>query len=1048
MAFDIKTIFTLFFFADIFIALVFFLHKILIKYNADKLNIYIAAKLLQAVSILFYAILREDIPTTILIVLGNIPAFFGIALEAYAFSSFGYKKSRMKLPVFLAIASIFSVIFLLNIKSELHVRVFIAFIIYSVLFISAGINLLKVKPKKRAKVASGIFLLFISAMTLYRSIDAWLMSEHIQLFHQQVSEILVFLSYFVISFILAINYIFLLKEEDENTIINSNKLFNDILHSFPGEVYVVEPDYSVQYSNMQKSKVNTNGNKKVYCYEEKHGKTEKCKWCVLNNLSKDNRLIKDEYFDKNTKKYYRTNHILLHNKNILTVRKDITEEKYTQQRIKMLSDIVEQSADSIVVTNLEGTLEYVNKAFTNITGYTYNEVIGQNPRVLQSKLVNEEVYQDLWDHVTNGKIWKGEFVNKKKNGELYNESAVIAPTFDASGNIVNYFGIKQDITDKKISEKLLAESEKRYRTIFEESANPVLLIKKGCFVDCNKATLDILKINSKEDFVNISPSEISPKYQPDGRLSGEKGTEMINRALKTGSYSFEWVHKNILNKNIWLAVSLTKISIKGDTYLYVEWRDITKNKTAEKALKESEEKYRTLVETASDWIWEIDKNGRYTYSSPQVYSILGYTSKEIIGKTPFDLMPDKERNTVSKVFNNIIKQNEPIVKVENTNVHKNGNLVVLETSGVPFFDPDNNLLGYRGIDRDVTDKKTAEKTLEENEQLLNKLFGINPIPVGVLDFKTLKYVRINKIYTDSFGYSPEELIGKTPSELGIISNDQQMELYRLLGEKGSLENIDVKLKNKQGKELDTILFVEMIEEQGKKLIYTTFIDISEKNAAKEALQIANNKLKDALEDKEVLLKEVHHRVKNNMQTIHSLLFKQQRISDNNLVKLALQDSMDRISSMALINEHIYRNKNFKEINFGKHLTEFTKRLISAYQEPGKKIELKIHAEAVYLSIDKAMPCTLIVSEIVSNSLKYAFSSRDNGIISIELANLNNTHVYLSISDNGIGLPENFDSENTNSLGMFIITNLSKRQLKGELEMNSENGTHFIIKFRK
>jgi len=147
-------------------------------------------------------------------------------------------------------------------------------------------------------------------------------------------------------------------------------------------------------------------------------------------------------------------------------------------------------------------------------------------------------------------------------------------------------------------------------------------------------------------------------------------------------------------------------------------RDIIRRKSVEQDLKESEERYRIIVETASDWIWEINAEGKYTYSSPRVESILGYSEKEIIGKTPFDLMPEGEKGRVSKIFNDIVKHKKAIVEIENINIHKNGNLVVMETRGLPFFDINEKLLGYRGIDRDITFRKEAEKALKESEERL------------------------------------------------------------------------------------------------------------------------------------------------------------------------------------------------------------------------------------------------------------------------------------------------------------------------------------------
>lgn len=146
--------------------------------------------------------------------------------------------------------------------------------------------------------------------------------------------------------------------------------------------------------------------------------------------------------------------------------------------------------------------------------------------------------------------------------------------------------------------------------------------------------------------------------------------------------------------------------------------DITDRKKAEAELMESEDKFRSLVETTSDWIWEVNENALYTYVSPKVKDILGYEPQEIIGKTPFDLMPREEAERVTPEFLSFVANLKPLSGIANINRHKDGKLVVLETSGVPFFDGDGKYCGYRGIDRDITSRKKAE---EERERLISEL---------------------------------------------------------------------------------------------------------------------------------------------------------------------------------------------------------------------------------------------------------------------------------------------------------------------------------------
>jgi len=178
----------------------------------------------------------------------------------------------------------------------------------------------------------------------------------------------------------------------------------------------------------------------------------------------------------------------------------------------------------------------------------------------------------------------------------------------------------------------------------------------------------------------------------------------------------------------------------------------------------SEERFRSLLETTSDWIWEVDKKGRYTYSSPMVTTLLGYKVSEIIGKTPFDLMPADESKRISAIFKMYLKKKQPIIRLQNWNLHKNGNKILLETSGVPFFDARGNLCGYRGIDRDITNHVKAQEEVNLFEQRYRNI--IESIPVGMhiyrlIDNKRLVFIGANPSADKILGVDNRQFIGKT-----------------------------------------------------------------------------------------------------------------------------------------------------------------------------------------------------------------------------------------------------------------------------------------------
>jgi len=185
-------------------------------------------------------------------------------------------------------------------------------------------------------------------------------------------------------------------------------------------------------------------------------------------------------------------------------------------------------------------------------------------------------------------------------------------------------------------------------------------------------------------------------------------------------------------------------------------RDITERRRAEEALRESESRFRALVEATSDWIWEVDDRGRYTYASPKVKDLLGYEPGEVIGKTPFDLMPPEEADRVRSVFGSIAAAAKPFAGLENLNIHKNGRRILLETNGAPILEADGRLRGYRGIDRDITERKRAEDELRQSEERYRRLFELESDAIVLVDNQTGRILEANAAAVALYGYSREE----------------------------------------------------------------------------------------------------------------------------------------------------------------------------------------------------------------------------------------------------------------------------------------------------
>ena len=214
-------------------------------------------------------------------------------------------------------------------------------------------------------------------------------------------------------------------------------------------------------------------------------------------------------------------------------------------------------------------------------------------------------------------------------------------------------------------------------------------------------------------------------------------------------------------------------------------------------------------------------------------------------------------------------------------------------------------------------------------------------------------------------------------------------------------------------------------------------DVTERKRAEE-------KIKAALREKEVLLKEVHHRVKNNMQVISSILNLQSKYIKNNHTQKVFADSQNRIRSMALVHEKLYESKDLARIDFAEYVRSMTGYLLSLHGT-GDGVRFTIDIKDILLDINTAIPCGLIVNELVSNSLKYAFPKGRKGEIYIGLHSAEDDKLILTVKDNGVGLPKGLDFRKTESLGMQLVIMLTE-QLDGSIEVDKKKGTTFKITF--
>ncbi len=444
-----------------------------------------------------------------------------------------------------------------------------------------------------------------------------------------------------------------------------------------------------------------------------------------------------------------------------------------------------------------------------------------------------------------------------------------------------------------------------------------------------------------------------------------------------------------------------------------------------------------LVKQAPFGLALIEASGRWLLVNPAFTRITGYTAEDIPdGKTWFEkAFPDSQKR--AEFLSSWLadrKKGEAVDRVLEIICRDGQKKWVQATSA---FLPD-------GITvfsvHDISDKKLIENAREKAENYYRALLEATPDMVVVTDSGGF-ITYASESAARFLGYdSPEELIGRNNQDLFAPEDLEKIRhVGPLLTEYGFLGPLIAKVQKKTGEQRIVELNSSIVRISGKVVSYIGIMrDITDR------LKL-ENELRQALIEKEILIREVHHRVKNNLQLIQSLLRLQSQYHDSPEVRTALKDSLSRVESIALIYESLLRSDRVDRINLDRYLERIVSYAGSLYRQEGKEIQIVADLDEVQVDLAVAHPCGLIASELVSNSIKHAFKGCRQGTIRISLKKTNGREVVLSVSDDGQGLPENFDPRVSNSFGWQIIHDLIK-QLRGTLTWNRERGTEVTVTF--
>jgi len=509
----------------------------------------------------------------------------------------------------------------------------------------------------------------------------------------------------------------------------------------------------------------------------------------------------------------------------------------------------------------------------------------------------------------------------------------------------------------------------------------------------------------------------------------------------------------------------------------------------EKILRKSSDRFRSLVETTSDWIWEVDKSAVYTYVSPKIYDILGYESREVIGKTPFELMPADEAVRVGDIFKSFVDEKKPFNEIENINIHKDGRFVILETSGVPIFNKDGELKGYRGIDRDITLRKKAEEKLALSESKLRNIIHNTPgmIYRGYPDWST----ELIKGCEDISGYSKDEINSKEKNWISIIHQDDRervinealkleqnsdslVSIYRIINKKNKVVWVEDRKSAEFNEEgmfagvygivFDISKRIE-VESQNKQLIS----ELNHKTSdLEQLLYVISHDLRSPLVNIDGYSKELDYSLMNIMSLIDNANFPSSLKEEINLIaKEVVPESLHYIQISVKKMESLLKgiltlsrlgrsNLTIEE----RDMNDMMNDILDTHKYRLNQIISKTEVSKLPNCKGDSLQINQVFSNLLDNAIKYVDSERSS-VINISGYRDKNQSVYC-IKDNGLGIapeyqdkifeifhqlePDRFKGE---GMGLTIVNKIIERH-KGKIWVESElgKGCKFFVSLPK
>ncbi|MDO8872735.1 MAG: PAS domain S-box protein [Methanoregula sp.] len=724
-------------------------------------------------------------------------------------------------------------------------------------------------------------------------------------------------------------------------------------------------------------------------------------------------------------------------------------------------------------TTPSGQILDINPALVSLLGYPNREML--------MKVDVSDIYMDPGDRnrwldliEREGIVREFEVQFRKYDGTIIRVQDTGKAVYDDKGQVGHYYGNVEDITERLRAEETLRETNEYLHKLIDFANAPIIVWDPDFQITRFNHAFERLTGRAEQEVIGQPLDILFPKKSRDTSLALIKKT-LTGERLETVEIpilaSDETIHTVLCNTANILTDDAELIST------IAQGIDITERKQVEGALRTSEEKYRQLVDLAQEGIWAIDAEGKTTYVNPKMAEMLGYTVEEMQGAHLFSFMDDAGKAIAA---DNMERRRQGITEDHEFEfITKGGNRIYAVLATAPITDDKGVHTGALAVVSDITGHKAADAALWASEQRYRDVvedqteFICRFLPDGRLTF-------INDAYCNYFTLNREECIGKTQPVLLPPYDAQQMKnhlaaltpenpialiSHRIVMPSGEvrwhrwsdraiydkkdevIEYQSVGRDITSQKETETQL--ENYKETLEQRVRDRTSELSRTNLKLkkeiEDRKIIQKKLTLSSNEKELLLREVHHRVKNNLQLIIGLIDMTKTRAHEPAVLSTLTDIMAKVQTMGSIHTRLYESKRFDKINMKRQVHDIVEMISGFHDHDHLDIMTNIDCVEIYLPVDQAIPSALALNEIISNIHKHAFKGRRIGLVEISLS-VKGDQLRFVVRDNGVGLPTGFDIEKSNRLGLKLMRTLVEQQLHGSVQITSKAGTEVVIEF--